>query len=251
MIRLYAVSIASAVVAAAVTLPSAAASIATFVAIDGRVIAEQLDGDTLTTQVGRSPATHGSGIPGSREIQLSGIRQIIVLVGANMEITAGPAPQRATLAIDNNLSDAIAFSTEGDTLTISAARSFVAKRPRIRVNVQTLQRLESRATDEIRVTGIAADSFALKLGGTGTTSVSGKTAALSIENSGSAFVDCSKVGASSVALTSRGSGSTYLPRSANSSVRIDGSGSVFIPGDVSGVSRAGNGSGNVIAVPAP
>lgn len=250
MIRYHAFAIASLLAVATVSSPSGASSLNRFVASDGKTpIIETLTGDTLTAQVGSTPSTRGSGVAATKQIPLGSVTEVVVLVGAHVEAVSGSTDQRATLTTDDNLQDAIGFTVSGNVLTIAATRSFVAKRPQIKLALARIASLKSHATDEIRVSGLSGDAFAIDAGGTGAISASGNVSSVTVLSTGSAYTDISKLRASHVALVSRGSGDTLLSRSADTSVRIDGAGSVFIPGDATTVSRAGNGSGRLVVIP--
>ena len=189
----------------------------------------------------------GSGKSTTVKRELSVITAIEIRTTGNLEVIVGTA---GVLEItgDDNVVPVIKTEVSGEKLLISCDKSFTSKSDlKFVLNVAALKTLDIYSTATAKVTGIAGESFAMEIHGSGKAALSGKTDNLKAKIKGSGKVDALNLAARDADMTITGTGSAQLNAADTLKVTITGTGKVEYTGTPK-VSKTITGIGEVTQI---
>jgi hypothetical protein len=233
---------------------------------------------------GNSRSIRGSGTPTTVDRQVGDFDRIELSIGADLDITVGPA-FKVTLTCDDNLVDHILTRVRGRSLEIDAKGSF-STREDIKL-VITLPKLTELAVDgsgnvsvshlsgedftleidgsadvkcdgsvrDLRVyiggsgdaefTGLASDRIDLEVSGSGDLLLEGTCKELSVEIPGSGYIDARELKCQDVIAEISGSGNVDCWAEQSLDGSVSGSGDIRFWGNPSDVNRDVSGNGRI------
>ncbi|WP_412069854.1 head GIN domain-containing protein [Rubrivirga sp. IMCC43871] len=217
--------------------------------------------------VGWSGSTvEGSGVSGSRTVDVSGIDGVRLAVPGVLVVTPGAAPLR--IEGDDNVVEALVVDVDGGVLTLRAPRgeSFQTDLDlRMTVGADRLESLDIAGSGRIEADGVRSETVAVSIGGSGDVSMMGLEAAslevsvagsggvvvggtaerVSVDIAGSGDVDAGALAAADVEVAVAGSGDVTVRAAKSLDVSVMGSGDVRYYGSPE-VSQSIMGSGDVV-----
>lgn len=213
-------------------------------------------------------AVAGSGVEGSRTVDVSGIDGVRLAVPGVLVVTPGAAPLR--IEGDDNVVEALVVEVDGGVLTIRAPRG-TSFQPdldlRMTVGVDRLESVAIAGSGHVEADDVRTDDLSVSIGGSGAVSLMGLEAAsvavsvagsggvvvggtaerVSVDIAGSGDVDTGALAAADVEISVAGSGDVTVRAAKGLDVSVTGSGDVRYYGSPE-VSQAVMGSGDVVRV---
>ncbi|WP_412060837.1 head GIN domain-containing protein [Rubrivirga sp. IMCC45206] len=213
-------------------------------------------------------AVEGSGEPGARTVEVSGVDGVRLAVPGVLVVTPGAAPLR--IEGDDNIVEALVADVDGGVLTLRAPRgeSFqTALDLRMTVGVDRLERIEIAGSGRVEADGVRADAASVSIGGSGDVSmmdletgalevsvagsggvvVGGAADRVSVDIAGSGDVDAGALAVADAEIAVAGSGDVTVRAAKRLDVSVMGSGDVRYYGSPE-VSQSIMGSGDVVRV---
>ena len=210
-------------------------------------------------------AVEGSGVAGSRTVEVAGAEAVRLSVPGELTVTRGAAPLQ--IEGDDNLVERLEAEVGGTVLVVRAPRgeSFRPERPlRMTVGIESLRGVEVAGsgsvvargvrTDElavsiggsgdVRASGLEAGAVSVNIGGSGSVTLDGRADRLAVNVAGSGDVEAEGLAVSDAEVSIAGSGDVTVSPAARLDVSIMGSGDVRYAGSPE-VTQSVMGSGDV------
>ena len=197
---------------------------------------------TLATMLGLAHAS-----PSTRtEARTVGPFHAVELAGTfPVEVQIGPA-QHVEVTADESVIGGITTEVRDGQLIIGARHELHhCKACRVRVTTPQLDALELSGTGSMTATGVAAPSFAIAVGGTGSMEVSGTTNTVAYALGGTGSIDAKSLAAKSATVDIGGTGAIALRASHDVTVDVTGTGAVEVFGHPKVVRQSNTGPGRI------
>jgi putative autotransporter adhesin-like protein len=191
-------------------------------------------------------AIEGSGVPASEVREVAEFDRI-ELVGSNNVVIRVGDQQSVVVNTDDNLLDHITTEVRlGELVVGNRPGSFATRAPTsVEITVPRLTALTLSGSGSMTVDGLAAQSFAVALPGSGTVSGSGTANRLDVSVAGSGVVQFTEVRAADVGAVVSGSGSISVTATERLDAVVSGSGAVLYAGSPEQVTKNITGTGAI------
>ncbi len=192
-----------------------------------------------------SSGVQGSGVAASEVRQVAEFAQVQLTGSVAVEVEVGPTAS-VRVEADDNIVPLITTAVVGSTLKIATSRGFSTDQPvKVTVSVPRLLGVEHSGSGSIYVHGIDSEQFAVKLQGSGSIRLAGRTDTLAATLDGSGALAAADLVADRVTVDLAGSGAAEVHARERLVVAIAGSGSVRYAGDPPDITRNIHGSGAI------
>ncbi len=184
------------------------------------------------------PATQARQLPAFTSVELAGSNNVVIHVGEQ---------QSVVVKADDNLLDRVTTEVQSGRLVIGTTPgNLTAKSPMsVEVAVPTLTALTLTGSGNLVVDGIAAESFAVALPGSGTITGSGTTTRLAVTVGGSGTVQVTRLVAHQVRAAVSGSGSIFVNATDRLDASVSGTGAILYVGNPKVVTKSITGTGAI------
>ena len=150
------------------------------------------------------------------------------------------------ISADSNLIEFIGSEIRGQTLTITAARSYQSTNMvNVKIVSQSLESFEVLSTSDAELTSLNARSFSLNVEGTGDVRAEGKVETLNVTANGTSTLDLKKLRAETAHVRISGTSDLSVFASETLTVDLNGTGDVFYYGQPKTVQKRILGVGTV------
>lgn len=211
-----------------------------------------MPGGELELIVAKKPATIGSGVPQGRRISsLTPFERLDLRVGvaATIEIDSSLASPVVEMKIDDNLSDAISFRSDGVTLVVEPVRSFrTTARPTLTIVMPRLSSVRIGSTTLVSVRGLDQHSLAVSAAGAAAVRLTGAVRVAELAVADSSSIDATAMRAEAITVSGAGSATCIVGESRRIDGHIAGSAKLLYR-SASVLSVARDGAGRVELVP--
>jgi hypothetical protein len=161
---------------------------------------------------------------------LEPFRAVAVSGQLRLELELGPE-QHVVIVGDDNLVPLIEAVVQGDELTLRSTQSYQSDEPVIvRVVVPSLQRLHLSGATEAELRRLAGPELAVTVSGAAEVALEGHVDRLTLEVSGAADLDATRLEAQAVTLRASGAGAAKVHARDSLDVRASGAVSVEVSG---------------------
>jgi hypothetical protein len=168
----------------------------------------------------------GSGNPSTSSRAVAPFSRIELQGAPDLQVTVG-SPVSVVVNTDDNLQPLIQTTVANDTLRIYAKQAYSSPYGcKVLVTVPSLSFLSICGSGDARVTGIAADTFTLRLAGSSVIELLGKVANADFCLSGSGSILAGKLIVQNLKLAIQGSGNAVVYATGPRDVQVTGSGRV-------------------------
>jgi len=193
-----------------------------------------------------SNALRGSGVSKTETREVGDFRRIEVSSGADFDIQVGPAPSLSVTGDDNLLAYHVTEVRDGTLVVEMKSGSYSPKvRPKMVATVPALESVTVRGSSDMEISGLAGESFAVSVAGSGDIRAIGKVGSVSARITGSGDLDLDELEAREASVEISGSGDVDVWATESMTASISGSGDVGYKGDPPRVTKSVAGSGSV------
>ena len=198
--------------------------------------------------LGRSSTsvTEGSGVPATQVRHVSEFDRV-ELAGSNNVLIRVGEKQSVVVNADDNLLDRITTEVRSGELVVgNVAGSFSTRAPTsVEITIPKLTAVSLAGSGNMTVDGLAADSFAVALPGSGTVNGSGTADRLDVSVGGSGLVQFTEVRAADARVVVSGSGSVFVTATERLDALVSGSGAILYAGSPQQVTKNVTGTGSI------
>ena len=176
-------------------------------------------------------------VPAFRAVDLAGTLEVDVAVGK---------AQSVQVSGETDLLGKVTTVVKDGVLVIDTERNMKRRHHlRVSVTVPDLSSVALSGTGELKITGVANESFGISLPGTGQLSVSGTTSSLRVVVDGTGQIAAKDLVAKSAKVEVNGTGSATLKVSDSLEANVTGTGSIDVHGKPARVKKSVSGVGSI------
>ncbi len=147
---------------------------------------------------------------------------------------------------DDNILPLIKTEVRGGVLHIGSDKGFNVSEPiQIKISTKDIQSLDLSGASQAIVKNIKNDRFEIDVSGASNIKIQGETASLKIDSSGASKIDCEKLTARSVNVSTSGAGTTRVFASEELTAEASGASTIIYSGEPKVVNKKDSGASTI------